>query len=95
MQLPPPLSETSVSPERLAKFSTGRKTRFDPRSNKIFGYSAEAENSEVDPSSSFALDPLDDDKLCQGERFRQYSIDDEYLFYKGRVCIPSIGDFCL
>ena len=51
------------------------------------------EDSEVDPSSSFALDPLDDAKLCQGDRFRHYSIDDEYLLYKGRVCVPAIGDF--
>ena len=50
---------------------------------------------EVEPSSSFALDPLDDAKLCQGDRFRHYSIDDKYLLYKGRVCVHFVGDFCL
>lgn len=45
----------------------GRKARFDPRLNETFGYSAEAENSEVYPSSSFSLDPFDDAKICQGE----------------------------
>ena len=52
-------------------------------------------DSEVDPSSSFALDPLDDAKSYQGDRFRNYSIDDEYLLYKGRVCIPIVGDLNL
>ena len=68
MQPSPPSSETRVSPERIAELSTGRKARFDPeRSNETFGYSAEAEDSEVGPSSSFVLDPLDDAKLRQGD----------------------------
>ena len=50
---------------------------------------------EVDPSSLFALDPSDDAKIHQGDRFRHYSIDDEYLLYKGSVCILAIGDFHL
>ena len=71
MQPPPPSCETRVSPERLAEFSTGREASVDPeRSNETSGCRAEAEDSEVDPSSSFVLDPLDDAKLCQGERFR-------------------------
>ena len=52
-------------------------------------------DSKVDPSSSFVSDPLDDAKLRQGDRLRHYSIDDEYLLYKGRVCVPAIGDFSL
>ena len=50
---------------------------------------------EVDPSLSFALNPLDDAKLHQGERFRHYSIDNKDLLYKGRVCVLVINDFCL
>ena len=53
------------------------------------------EDSKVGPSLSFVLNPLDDAKLCQGERFRHYSIDDKYLLYKGRVCVPAKGGFCL
>ena len=95
MQPSDPLLETIVSPEGLAKLSTGRKASFDPeRSNKSFGFRAAAEPLEVDLSPSFALDPLDGAKLCQGERFRHFSIDDKYLLYKGRVCVQSTGDFC-
>ena len=65
------------------------------QSNNTYGCRVEAVNLKVDPSSSFALDSLDDAKLCQGDRFRNYSIDDEYLLYKGRVCVPVVGDFCL
>ena len=94
MQPPPPSSKTRVSSERLVEFSTGREASIDPEgSSETSGYRAKAEDSEVDPSSSFVLDPLDDVKLCQGERFRHYSIDDEYLLYKGRVCVPATGDF--
>ena len=68
MQPSPPLSETRVSPKRLAEHSTGRKASFEPEtSNETFGCSAEAEDSEVGPSSSFVLDPLGDAKVCQGE----------------------------
>ena len=75
-----PSFETRVSPERLAGLSTGREASVDPeRSNETSRCRAKAEDSEVDPSSSFVLDPLDDAKLCQGERFRHYSIDDKYL----------------
>ena len=63
------------------------------RSNKTFGCRTKAVELEVGPSSSFVLDPLDDAKLCQEETFRHYSIDDKYLLYKGRVCIPVVGDF--
>ena len=91
MQPSNPSLETSISPERLAEFSTGGKASFDPeRSNEYFGFRAKAEPSEVDLSPSFALDSLDGVKLCQGERFRLFSIDDEYLLYKGRVCVPSL-----
>ena len=82
--------------ERLSKISIGREVSFDlEQSNKTFGCRAKAVDLEVDPSSSFALDPLDDAKLCQGDTFRNYSIDVEYLLYKGRVCVPSVGDFRL
>ena len=57
-------------------------------SNKTFGCRGKVEDLEVDPSQSFVLDPLDDAKLCQGDRFRRYSIDDKYLLYKDRVCVP-------
>ena len=77
----------------------GREVSFDlKQSIETFGCRAKAVEFKVDPSSSFALGlalgPLDDVKLCQGDRFRHYSIDDKYLFYKGRVCIPIVGDFC-
>ena len=86
----------SASLEQLAELSTGRKASFDPeQSNKSFGFRAEAEPLEVDLPPSFALDPLDGVKLRQGERFRHFSIDDEYLLYKGKVCILVVGDFCL
>ena len=94
MQPSDPSLERSASPERLAKFSKRRKASFDSeRSNESFGFRVEAEPSEVDLSPSFALDPLDGAKLCQGERFRHFSIDDEYLLYKGRVCVPATGNF--
>ena len=63
-------------------------------SNETFGYRIEVESSRVDPSSSFDLDALGSDKHCQGERYRHYSIDDEYFLHKGRVCVLAIGDFC-
>ena len=57
-----------------------REVSFDlERSNKTSRCRVEVVDSEVYPSSSFALDPLDDAKLCQGDRFRHYSIDDEYV----------------
>ena len=96
MQPPPPSSKMRVSPDRLAEFSMGREASIDPeRSTETSRFRAEAEDSEVDPSSSFVLDPLDDVKLCHGERFRHYSIDDEYLLYEGRVCVPTVGSFRL
>ena len=74
----------------------GRKASFDlERSSKTFGCRAKVVDLEVDPSSSFTLDPLDVAKLCQGKQFRHYSIDDEYLLYKGRVCVLAIDDFYL
>ena len=94
MQPSNPSLETSASPERLAEFSTGGKASFDPKqSNESFGFRAEAEPSEVDLSPSFVLNSLDGAKLCQGERFRHFSINDEYLLYKGRVCVPATGNF--
>ena len=65
MQSPPPSYEMRVSSERLVEFSMGREASFDPeRSNETSRCRVEAENSEVDPSSSFVLHPLDDAKLC-------------------------------
>ena len=96
MQPSDPLFKTSASLEQLAKLSMGRKASFDPeRSNESFGFRAKAEPLEIDLSPSFALDPLDGVKLHQGERFRHFSINDEYLLYKGRVCVLTIGNFCL
>ena len=78
----------SVSPKRLAKISTGRKASFDlEQSNESFGFRAKAKPLEVDLSPSFALDPLDGVKLCQGERYKHFSMDDKYLLYEGRVCV--------
>ena len=49
----------------------GREASIDlERSTETSRFRAEAEDSEVDPSSSFVLDPLDDAKLPQGDRFR-------------------------
>ena len=60
-------------------------------SYESFGCRAKAEPSKVDLSPSFALDPLNGAKLCQGEKFRHFSINDEYLLYKGREGIsPSM-----
>ena len=73
-----------------------REVSFDSkRSNNTFGRRAEAVDSEVDPSSSLALDSLDDAKLHQEDRFKHYFIDDKYLLYKSRVCVLAIGDFHL
>ena len=95
MQWPPPLLKMRVSIEKLSKLSTRREVSFDPKqSNESFGCRVEAADSKVDLSSSFALDPLDDAKLHHGERFRHYSIDDEYLLYKVRVYVPATSDFC-
>ena len=64
MQPPPPLSKMRVSPKRLAEFSTRREASFDPeRSNETPGCRAKVVDSEVDLSSSFVLDPLNDAKL--------------------------------
>ena len=88
--------EMRVSLERVSKISMRRKVNFDPeRSNGTVGCRVEVVDLEVDPSSSFVLDPLDDTKLYEGDRFRHYSIDDEYLLYKGRVCVLIVGDFRL
>ena len=68
-----------ASPERLAETS---------------GYSLEPESSDVGPSSPLtATASKGGDKLLRGEKFANYSIDDGYLLYKGRVCVPTIGDF--
>ena len=95
MQLSDPSFKMSANPERLVELSTGRKASFDSKqSNEPFGFRAKAESLEVDLLPSFAPDPLDGVKLCQGERFRHFSIDDEYLLYKGRVCVPATrGNF--
>ena len=46
----------------------------------------------MDPSQPFVdTRLLGSDKSHQGEKY--YSIDDEYLIYKDRVCVPTIGEF--
>ena len=60
-----------LSPKRLSKLSMGREVSFDlEQSNKTFGCRVKDVDLKLEPSSSFALDPLDDAKLCQGDRFR-------------------------
>ena len=96
MQLSPPLLEMRVSLERLSKLLTRREASFNlEQSNETCGCRAKAVDSKVDPSSSFVLDPLDDAKLLRAYRFKHSFIDDEYLLYKGRVCILIVGDFRL
>ena len=90
------MSERRVSPKRLSNFLSRREASFDlEQSNDLFWCRAKALDSKVDPSSSFVLDPLDDTKTHQGDRFRHYSIDDKYVLYKGRVYILVVGDFHL
>lgn len=48
----------------------------------------------VDPSYPFDIGSLGGAKVHRGEKYRHYSIDNEYLLYKGRACVPTIGDFC-
>ena len=74
--------------------ATRKASVYLERSNKTFEC-RETEDSKVDPSSSFDLDSLGGDKLRQGERYRHYSIDNEYLLYKDRVYVPALGDFRL
>ena len=89
-----PSLEMRVSLERLVELSMKGKASFDlKRSKKSFGFRAKAEPLEVDLPPSFALDPLHGAKICQGEKFRHFSIDDEYLLYKGRVCVPATATF--
>ena len=52
-------------------------------------------DSKVNPSLSFELSSLGGDVLCQGESYRQYSIDKKWFLYKGRVCVSIVGDFCM
>ena len=89
-----PLSKMRVSLKRLIKLLVRRKVSVDlERSNKSFGCRTKTENSRVDPSSSFDLESLGGYKIHQGERYRHLPIDEEYFLYKGRVCIPIVGDF--
>ena len=93
-QYPPPSFERSTTPERVVEVLTGRGASASPqRLDKTLGFSTEPESSGVDPSPPFEVPSLGGDKLCRGEKYRHYSIDDEYLFYKGRVCVPAMGDF--
>ena len=65
MQPSSPSSKMRVSSKRLVKLLARRKASFDSkRSDKTFGCRSKVEDLEVDPSSSFVLNPLDDAKLC-------------------------------
>ena len=93
-QHPPPSSERSTTPERVVEVSTGRGASASPeRLDETLGFSTEPESSGVDPSPPFEVPSLGGDKVRRGEKYRHYSIDDEYLLYKGRVCVPATGDF--
>ena len=84
-----------VSLETLSEHLMRREARFDSeQSNNTFKCRAKAVDSEVDPSSSFALGSLNDAKRCKGDRLNHYSINDEYLLYKGRVWALATGNFC-
>ena len=60
-----------ISPKILSELLARSEMSFDPkRSNGTFGCRVKAVDSKVNPSSSFALDPLDEAKPHQGDRFR-------------------------
>ena len=92
---PPPSLAQFASPERPVVGETRREVSVSPtRLVESSGYSSEPDSSGVGPSSPlFASASKGGVKLRRREKYANYSIDDGYLLYKGRVCVPTIGDF--
>ncbi|MCO5568751.1 hypothetical protein L7F22_022451 [Adiantum nelumboides] len=88
-----PLSSTRrATLKRLAIDAMTNKARVSSeRLAKTLEYSLEPEISDVGPSP-----PLTDsllkgsDKLCQEKKYANYFLDDRYLLYKGRFCVPTL-----